>query len=409
MAGSLLTNLGLPELIAKNLKEYEEKAVRLAKNSAELRALKSRLKENKASGPVFDIPKFVKEYENSITGVLREIESNFTEVDKEIEAGGTTIVENNAANGAEIAGLPLVSILIPSYKPIYFDFALRSAIAQSYENIEIIVTDDCPDDGIKNIVDRYGSVANIRYERNPNPDGIGWNNWTYCLRLARGEYIKYLLDDDVLMPFAVQYMVDVFQTNSAINPRLVVSERWTIDSKNTYTGVYKLPLTGLNDITDTYVERNMALQRGNALGELSTVMWRHEDSFGSDGLPLFANIDGREMLGLGDVALFINLARLGRVLYISLPLSCFRKHDGSNSGARESKWFHRLFTDWEIVIEQALARGVITQEEAVSSLEALEQQNRFRESLVPSLIGHSDRLAKKIGDMKSAMVAAPQT
>ena len=70
MAGSLLTNLGLPELIATGLQEYEEKAVRLANKPAELKVLKDRLKENKASGPVFDIPQFVTEYENSLVRTL---------------------------------------------------------------------------------------------------------------------------------------------------------------------------------------------------------------------------------------------------------------------------------------------------------------------------------------------------
>lgn len=72
MAGSLLTNLESPELIATNMKEYEEKAVRLAKHTAELKVLKDRLMDNKTSGPVFDIPLFVKGYENAITKTLEE-------------------------------------------------------------------------------------------------------------------------------------------------------------------------------------------------------------------------------------------------------------------------------------------------------------------------------------------------
>lgn len=401
MAGSLLTHLELPELIAADMKDYEEKAVRLAKSSGELRRLKSRLEENKSSGPVFNSAVFIKGYEGELAHALQD---KIEELKVDICVEKADDIDGTAP--ANIT-LPLVSILIPSYKPRYFEFALKSAIGQSYENIEIIVSDDCPDDGIKNIVDRYISVATIRYERNPNPDGIAINNVTNCLRLARGEYIKFLFDDDVLMPFCVQYMVDIFLKNAAFNPRLVLSERWTIDSDNNYTGIYKLPLTGgmLNDITDSYVERNMALNRGNALGELTTAMWRHEDSFDKDDIPIFTHIDGREIFIMGDVASFINLSRLGRVFYISLPLSCFRKHDGSNSAARESKWFYRLFTDWEIVIEQALARGLVTQAEALTSLETLEQQNRFRETLVPSLVGHSDRLAAKIAEMKIVMGA----
>jgi hypothetical protein len=72
MAGSLLTYLGLPELITTSLQEYEERAVTLAKRTAELAGLKKRLKESKASGPVFDMPKFVQGFESRLTKCLED-------------------------------------------------------------------------------------------------------------------------------------------------------------------------------------------------------------------------------------------------------------------------------------------------------------------------------------------------
>jgi glucose-1-phosphate cytidylyltransferase len=88
MAGSLLTHLELPELIATSLKEYEEKAVRFAKKPAELKVLKSRLKDSKASGTVFNIAKFVKEYESCLFNVLEKQRKagNFLEI-KQIDNG----------------------------------------------------------------------------------------------------------------------------------------------------------------------------------------------------------------------------------------------------------------------------------------------------------------------------------
>jgi glycosyltransferase involved in cell wall biosynthesis len=46
---------------------------------------------------------------------------------------------------------PLVSIVIPSYKPEFFEQTLRSALGQTYPNIQVLVLDNCPDEGIKNI------------------------------------------------------------------------------------------------------------------------------------------------------------------------------------------------------------------------------------------------------------------
>ena len=46
--------------------------------------------------------------------------------------------------------LPKVSILIPAYnRPHYLELALKSALNQTYENIEIIISDDSTNDEVK--------------------------------------------------------------------------------------------------------------------------------------------------------------------------------------------------------------------------------------------------------------------
>lgn len=64
MAGSLLTALGLPELITTDLQAYEEKAVELANNKEKIAWLKSYLNENRKTSRLFDIPTFVKDLED---------------------------------------------------------------------------------------------------------------------------------------------------------------------------------------------------------------------------------------------------------------------------------------------------------------------------------------------------------
>lgn len=71
MAGSLLTDLGLPELITTSLEKYQEAAVGLARDPARLGMLRSRLKEGKLKGKTFDIPALVKDYEAALATALR--------------------------------------------------------------------------------------------------------------------------------------------------------------------------------------------------------------------------------------------------------------------------------------------------------------------------------------------------
>jgi predicted O-linked N-acetylglucosamine transferase (SPINDLY family) len=57
-AGSLLHAIGLPELIARSLEEYEAMALRLATDTALLVGLKQKLSRNRDSHPLFDTDRF---------------------------------------------------------------------------------------------------------------------------------------------------------------------------------------------------------------------------------------------------------------------------------------------------------------------------------------------------------------
>jgi predicted O-linked N-acetylglucosamine transferase (SPINDLY family) len=65
VAGSLLTAIGLPELITYSLAEYEARAIHLAQHPGELAALRARLSQNRLSGPLFDTPRFTRHLETA--------------------------------------------------------------------------------------------------------------------------------------------------------------------------------------------------------------------------------------------------------------------------------------------------------------------------------------------------------
>jgi predicted O-linked N-acetylglucosamine transferase (SPINDLY family) len=65
VAASLLTAVGVPELIVANLEEYERRAVRLAEHPEELRPLRERLAANRTTWPLFDTPRFARNLERA--------------------------------------------------------------------------------------------------------------------------------------------------------------------------------------------------------------------------------------------------------------------------------------------------------------------------------------------------------
>ena len=93
---------------------------------------------------------------------------------------------------------PLVTIAIPTYNRAdnYFPWALRSALSQTYSNIEIIVSDNCSTDGTQALVTAIKDPR-IRYFR--HDPGIGQkNNYNFCFGQAKGSYVLLLHDDDVI-------------------------------------------------------------------------------------------------------------------------------------------------------------------------------------------------------------------
>jgi predicted O-linked N-acetylglucosamine transferase (SPINDLY family) len=63
VAGSLLTAIGLPELITYSLEDYEARALQLATHPTELAALRERLEKNRLTAPLFDTPRFTRHLE----------------------------------------------------------------------------------------------------------------------------------------------------------------------------------------------------------------------------------------------------------------------------------------------------------------------------------------------------------
>jgi len=67
VAASLLHAIGLPELIAKSLGEYEELALKLATDSAMLAGIRIKLARNRTSHPLFDTDRFRQHIESAYT------------------------------------------------------------------------------------------------------------------------------------------------------------------------------------------------------------------------------------------------------------------------------------------------------------------------------------------------------
>lgn len=244
-------------------------------------------------------------------------------------------------------GLPKVSILIPTHnRPHYLEIALNSALNQTYPNKEIIVSDNSDDNHTQALVAAYQEKhPDLVYLRTRNTIGI--QNFFNAYKLATGEYVAYLMDDDVFHPEKLDRMVGYFITHPTVG--LVTSYRRMIDQHGSL--LPQVPSTERLVETDALINgkslgKYMLEHGNNVVGEPTTAMVRHRDI--PKGLGWFHD---KQYRLLTDVATWLDILAKSDCVYISEPLSYFRLHDEqdqkSNNNVRLNaslEWFN-LFLD----------------------------------------------------------------
>jgi len=218
----------------------------------------------------------------------------------------------------------LVSIVIPAYKPDFFEAALASALRQNHDEVEIVICDDCRDSSIKNIVDRMAENSRwpIRYFRNEKSLGEVLNV-ARGVAEARGNYVKFLYDDDILVPDCVRLLFGVLHNNPDI--RLASSYRRMINEQGEFLPDFSMtryPFETNVILNGPEVVAFMSQWPLNFIGEPSSVMCRREDvlAFGND----IMSLNGLPIFWLADVALYLKLLRKGNLGMLARPLSYFR-------------------------------------------------------------------------------------
>ena len=219
---------------------------------------------------------------------------------------------------------PLVSIVMPVYKAEFFAAALASAQAQSWDRCEIVVCDDSPGEDIARMTKQSAGPHPLRYIRNPGNIG-GRANYLQCFAEARGLYVKFLNDDDLLHPECVARMATVLSDHPDVT--LVTSYRRLIDENGETLpdAAYNFPLSRHDGLVDGRILAGYILTRGvNQIGEPTTVMFRKSDM--ADSEPHLMSYAGLSAHRNGDMSIWTSLLSRGDAVFLTEALSSFRQH-----------------------------------------------------------------------------------
>ena len=135
---------------------------------------------------------------NSVNEYFEEASRLFNE--DELHCSGLTIfgrAKQQYADGSIIPGM--VSIVIPCYNVLeYVEECVCSVLAQSYDNLEIILVDDASSDGTQDVLNRITlSDERVVLHRHKHNLGLGPARNT-GVTLAHGQYLFFLDSDDYL-------------------------------------------------------------------------------------------------------------------------------------------------------------------------------------------------------------------
>lgn len=230
--------------------------------------------------------------------------------------------------------LPLVSICIPTYNgATYLQEALDSVKAQTYEPLEVVISDDASTDGTLEVLERFRKSVTIPVHiYNHTPAGIG-ANWNNTVKKAQGEYIKFLFQDDLLYPNCIEEMVKAALLDPEIvmvyskrdfiyNPKNKIHRAWISNFENLHNDWHSTTIDSDAIIPGRQLlkDKNLLKKPVNKVGEPPATLLKRSTML---EMGLF-DLKLKQVL---DIEYWYRIMNYGKVAFINEPLITFRLHD----------------------------------------------------------------------------------
>jgi glycosyltransferase involved in cell wall biosynthesis len=209
--------------------------------------------------------------------------------------------------------MPTVSVVIPAYNGVsrYLDEAIQGVLAQTFQAFELIVVDDASTDDTARVIQRFPQVRYFRRAANGG-QAAARNDGA---RLAKGEYLAFLDQDDLWEPSMLEETVAVLEADPAA--AIVHCDGYQVNERNEileYDGAMK-PTASITQIL-----------RGGHDVATSGSLFRKAcfDAVGGydEQLPIWEDID-----------LAIRLYQQNRIVHLPKPL--YRHRLYANNASRE--------------------------------------------------------------------------
>ena len=181
----------------------------------------------------------------SIADMISNVKTAIQQKDELIRIGAAKQVakEYDWSRVALRAIRPLISIILPTYNGAsYIRQSIESCLSQTYDNIELIIVDDCSTDNTPEIIREYAQrdkrVRMITNEKNmelPTSLNIGH-------RYAKGEYLTWTSDDNYYLQNAIEELVTrilLLKADIVYANTLIIDEKGDLNANRFFGGQYR--------------------------------------------------------------------------------------------------------------------------------------------------------------------------
>ncbi|WDF48316.1 glycosyltransferase family 2 protein [Chryseobacterium sp. KACC 21268] len=269
----------------------------------------------------------------------------------------------------------LVSVIIPNYNHSSFlKERIESVIAQTYNNYEVILMDDCSKDNSRDIIEEYRlhpKVSQVIF--NEVNSGSTFKQWNKGISAAKGHYIWIAESDDVASPLFLEKIMAPIMSDEKIV--LSFSQSYRMDHKGSVTGSW-LDFMKSTDkdlfLTDFVLEGSEFIKRSllfkNTIPNASSLVFKKL---------AYLEIGGADttLKYCSDWLTWLKIATVGKVSFNTSPLNYFRYHQ--NSVIAKSKVSKEIFKKkYDIILRELFAKFLKSSSPDTSILGANEKQKQ---------------------------------
>lgn len=233
--------------------------------------------------------------------------------------------------------MPTVSVIIPTYQRANLvPLAIKSVLAQTYQDYEIIVVNDGSTDNTKEVLAKFVPQIIAIHQENR---GLSAARNT-GIKASQGKYIAFLDDDDRWLPEKLAKQIPILETKPKVG--LVFSDTFAVDNQDKVLG------KSSESNPQPKVKVSWTLFEQNFIPVVTVVLRRAC----LDEVGLF----DESLTACEDYDLWLRIIEKWSVYYLDEALTYYRQGEGSMQRNEERMWLN-----WLRVKEKALTRNQILQ------------------------------------------------